>query len=112
MNKCLLLFALLCPLSVGASPMMCSGSDPQWQLLLDNTEGFFDFQGKQTQMEVADITKASNAETPIAYTLISDFDTAIVLIDARACGAGAASATVLTQRRSLPVVLTTCCQVP
>lgn len=99
------MFRILLPLFLGlAGPSLaqsfdCRGEDPLWLLQMDPQEGFFEFRGEKTRFDVPAITEPLNAGGPVGYTLVSDFDSLIVLLYTDL------NVTLLTQDRSEPVIL-------
>ncbi|MCP5086367.1 MAG: hypothetical protein GY952_06145 [Rhodobacteraceae bacterium] len=74
------------------------------------TEAMFSYLNKNIRFEVRLSTEAEGGAGPMAHTLISDFDTAILLVDEIPCSTGAdMTGYVLTQDRDLPILLSGCC---
>ncbi len=104
-------FAMAMPLCAQADtlpPLVCSGNAPNWTLSLADDTARFDFQ-RQSDMTIPHRTTAEGQDWPRAITLISRYDTAIVIIDQRQCGTAPYTAEVLTQRGETPILLTGCC---
>ncbi|WP_299350477.1 hypothetical protein [uncultured Shimia sp.] len=95
-------------------PLACDGEAPEWHLTLAGPVAQFDFVRKN-DFEVPQSNTAEGRDWPKAYTLISEFDTAIVLIDEASCEVGGQTwpitAHILTQRGQQPILLTGCCTV-
>lgn len=105
-----LLYGLTClPVLAHADVYTCAGTDPDWLLTLNETDGQFDFDNRMGRFDVMLQTLAEGRAWPQAFTLISSADTAIVLIDQRACGTDEYAAEILTQRGTTAVLLTGCC---
>jgi len=109
--------AVLCiaaaPVSAGELPALsCRGDN--WSLALNWETATFEHD-KVLEMTVPQYSVAEGHDWPVAVTLISDFDTAIAIIDKRQCQANGVdafyTAEVLTQRGTVPVLLTGCCMV-
>jgi len=110
MIKYAAIFALL-PIATSADtlpPLSCGGEMPEWSLQIIDDTAQFDFQ-RQSDMTIPQRTMAEGQDWPHALTLISRFDTAIVIIDQRQCGTDPYTAEVLTQRGETPILLTGCC---
>jgi len=92
--------------------LSCIGDN--WSLELNWETAVFDL-GETLEMTVPQYSVAEGHDWPVAATLISDFDTAIAIIDKRQCGMPGNetpfTAEVLTQRGTVPVFLTGCCTV-
>ena len=88
----------------------CASTEPEWELTIDDVQARFIFPAP-TKMDVPLITTVDGREWPIAYTLVGERDTAIVLLDKAMCDASQIRAHVLTQRAELPILLTGCCTV-
>ena len=95
-------------------PYACEGSDPDWFLTLAGPVATFDYLRKNT-FDIPQTNTAEGRDWPRAYTLIAEFDTAIVLIDEKTCELNGRpwpiTAHVLTQRGQTPILLTGCCTV-
>ncbi|WP_323764285.1 hypothetical protein [Marinovum sp.] len=95
-------------------PLSCAGEAPGWRLDLLGPVAVFHFPAR-TEMEVRLTTPAEGRDWPIAKTLTGPRDTAIVVLQERACVTGHGSfpieAQVLTQRGTTPILLTGCCAV-
>lgn len=93
----------------------CEGSSPKWVLTLLDNQAQFLFADRTIDFEIPQITVAEGQDDPLAYTLLSDADTAIVLLEEESCIAPGREAShevqILTQRRGLPILLSGCCQV-
>lgn len=93
----------------------CRGLAPDWQLQLTSTQAQLSYDRRDTTFEVPHFTPAEGRDWPRAYSLIADFDTAIVIVAKTACtlGDGPIShrAEILTQRGQTPVLLTGCCEI-
>lgn len=102
--------ALALPLCAGAAAaeLTCGGVEPDWRLDLAEDSAVFDFLRDGT-FEVPQMSMAKGADLPRAYTLIADFDTAIVIVADGPCSSGDLRAHVLTQQGTEPVILTGCC---
>lgn len=110
MTKLTALFAFL-PIATAAAPLpplICEGHMPEWSLHITDDTAKFDFQ-RQSDMTIPQRTTAEGRDWPHALTLISTFDTAIVIIDRQECETAAYTAQVLTQRGETPILLTGCC---
>ncbi|SHJ24856.1 hypothetical protein SAMN05444000_106128 [Shimia gijangensis] len=98
-----------------APPLTCEGYEPDWFLTLTETQAQIRF-GRKTDFEIPQSNIAEGQENwPRAYTLIADFDTAIVLVNEVSCALAGRewpiTAHVLTQRGQTPILLTGCCTV-
>lgn len=95
-------------------PLSCSGTAPDWRLDLLGPVAVFHFPTR-SEMDVKLITPAEGRDWPVAKTLAGPRDTAIVLLNERACSAADGTfpieAQVLTQRGTTPLLLTGCCAV-
>lgn len=95
-------------------PLSCEGRGPDWQLALAGDSASFTFQ-RSDRFDVPQSSIAEGHDWPRAYTLIAEFDTAILLVDKATCALGADTwpftAHVLTQRGQTPILLTGCCAV-
>lgn len=73
------------------------------------------FAKRDTRFDVPHFTIAEGRDWPRAYSLIADFDTAILIVDQLACRLGeqqtSHAAQILTQRGQTPILLTGCCEV-
>lgn len=95
-------------------PLACEGSDPDWYLSTGGTVATFDF-GRRGTFDIRQSSHAEGRDWPRAYTLIAEFDTAILVLDEGTCqtahGSFPIRAHVLTQRGETPILLTGCCTV-
>ncbi|GAA6165159.1 hypothetical protein NBRC116590_28630 [Pelagimonas sp. KU-00592-HH] len=95
-------------------PLTCEGVGPDWDLTLAEDSASFTFQ-RSDRFDVPQSSVAEGHDWPRAYTLIAEFDTAILLVDKATCTLGADTwpftAHVLTQRGQTPILLTGCCVV-
>lgn len=89
-------------------PLSCSGSDPDWSLEVSETEAEFSYLF-DSDLVIALITTPENGPWPRALTLTGRWDSAILLLTPIECISGTLSATVLTQRAEMPVMLVGCC---
>lgn len=100
--------------ALGEPALTCLGSAPDWRLELDSEEARFEYL-RSTEMTVPQSSRAEGRDWPRAYTLIAEFDTAILLADQTACSLNQApypiTAHVLTQRGQTPILLTGCCRI-
>ncbi|MCP9482066.1 hypothetical protein NNA36_08850 [Shimia sp. CNT1-13L.2] len=96
------------------APLTCEGVGPDWDLTLAEDSASFTFQ-RSDRFDVPQSSIAEGHDWPRAYTLIAEFDTAILLVDKATCALGADTwpfkAHVLTQRGQTPILLTGCCAV-
>ena len=90
-------------------PMSCAGADPSWSLVLDDGKAEFDFR-RQSEMDIMLDTPAQGSEWPRALTLIGRGDSAILILENRACENRNITARILTQRGETPILLTGCCE--
>lgn len=94
---------------------VCDGHQPNWRLSLEETEARFSFANRKTRFDIPHFTAAEGREWPRAYSLVSDFDTAIAIVDLGQCKLGndmlSHRVQVLTQRGQTPILLTGCCEV-
>ena len=101
-------------MSAADAPLTCEGLGPEWDLTLAGTTARFTYQRSNT-FDVPQSSVAEGHDWPRAYTLIAEFDTAILLVDKATCALGADTwpftAHVLTQRGQTPILLTGCCAV-
>ncbi|WP_372884759.1 hypothetical protein [Shimia sp.] len=99
--------------AMAGPPLKCSGTDPDWTLTLGASEARFDYL-RRTRFQVPQSSRAEGRDWPRAYTLIADFDSAILLVDRAPCDGGPTAAPyaahVLTQRGQTPILLTGCCR--
>ncbi|WP_127112203.1 hypothetical protein [Shimia sediminis] len=107
--------ALLAGTSAQADPpFVCQGHDPDWYLTLAGPVAQFDYLRKNT-FDIPQTNTAEGRDWPRAYTLIAEFDTAIVLFDEAVCDLEGRpwpiTAHILTQRGQTPILLTGCCTV-
>lgn len=103
-------FVLCLALPAYAEQYECSGTDPQWTISLNESVAEFSFE-RTTEFTIPDTAIALGREWPRAMPLISDFDTAVVVLDQGICGDSNLRAHVLTQRGQTPILLTGCCEV-
>lgn len=96
-------------------PLSCEGHDPDWFLTLAGPESQLHYDKRKTDFKVPQSNVAEGHDWPRAYTLVSDFDTAIVVVNEASCHLGNTSwpitAHILTQRGQTPILLTGCCTV-
>ena len=93
--------------------LICQGETDGWHLELEGDEASLTLVSP-TEMSVMDETRADAADWPRALTLIGDNDTAILILDPRACMLDPQadySAELLTQRANSPIFLTGCCRI-
>lgn len=95
--------------SAEAVNLFCSGSDPDWSLLYNETSAQFDFAGRISDMQVPQNSTVEGGDWPRAATLIAPRDSAVVIIHKRECGDGDHEMQVLTQRGETPLLLSGCC---
>lgn len=96
-------------------PLTCDGHDPDWSLTIAGPVAQMR-SDRKTDFTIPQSSVAEGkTEWPRAYTLISDFDTAIVLVNEARCttdyGEWPITAHILTQRGQTPILLTGCCTV-
>ena len=95
-------------------PLSCEGIDPDWYLTLAGTTATLDYLRKNT-FDIPQTNAAEGRDWPRAYTLIAEFDTAIVLVNEATCDLDGRpwplTANILTQRGQTPILLTGCCTV-
>ncbi|MCP5073335.1 MAG: hypothetical protein GY947_08590 [Rhodobacteraceae bacterium] len=97
--------------AVAAEDILCAGEGSGWILETSGDEATFRFRGKKTLFQIRLSTDAEGEYSAVAHTLISDFDTAILLVDSRSCGSDAPmTGYVMTQSRGLPILLPGCCR--
>ena len=89
----------------------CSGSNPEWQLTIAGDEAEFAFADRASKLDIPQRSTAEGANWPVAMTIVGPRDSAIVLLDQKACEAGDIAAHVMTQRGQTPILLTGCCEV-
>ena len=87
-------------------PLECRSDAPAWTLTLFSNGALYSRLGQTRDFSIAHETAADPGPWPHALTLLSDRDTAIVLL--RPDG-DAFSVDLLTQDRSLPVLFTATC---
>ncbi len=111
--KQVLLFGwMLClPTLAGALDIVCQGTAPDWVANISNEAAEFFYLNNNTSFEIPQFSVAEGGKAATAYTLISEFDTAILLIDPITCETGAPmTAYMMTQNRGLPILLSGCCR--
>lgn len=91
--------------------MSCTGQSPDWTLDIAHDGAVFNL-ARESELTIALDTPALDAEWPRALTLIGRGDSAIVILENRACESGDLTARILTQRGETPLLLTGCCQMP
>ncbi|MEQ9693346.1 hypothetical protein [Shimia sp. SDUM112013] len=95
-------------------PFTCDGADPDWHLTLAGPMAQLRYL-RNTDFEIPQSTRAEGRDWPRAYTLVSEFDTAIIILNEARCTVSGAqwpiTAHVLTQRGTTPILLTGCCTV-
>ena len=100
--------------ALASPPLACDGERPEWHLTLAGPVARFEYL-RSNDFEIPQSSTAEGRDWPRAYTLIADFDTAIVLVDEKPCMLGGQDwplpAHVLTQRGQEPILLTGCCTV-
>lgn len=122
LTKLALAFLLCAPAARAAEPLpalICSGVEPGWTLELEGGAGLLtpETGARATVMTIAQRTIADGRPYPRALTLISRTQTAIALVNRRACFDTASdveypfAADLLTQKRGLPALLTGCCRI-
>lgn len=89
---------------------VCDGHTPDWALNIAQDTARFAFAGRDLSFEIPQSSTAEGRDWPRTYTLIADFDTAIVVLDDAQCGDDSYRAHVLTQRGQNPILLTGCCE--
>lgn len=92
----------------------CAGALPGWTLTMDETAGTLTT-NRDVTMQIMDEAVADGPrDWPRALTLVGDRDTAIVLIENEACTVNHTDfpmqAQILTQRGTVPILLTGCCE--
>ena len=89
----------------------CSGDDPSWTLEKDGVTARYTYRGQTKDFDIPHFTTSEGRDTPIAYTLVSDFDSAIFLVDApNGVNMLPISALLMTQDRSQPIMLAGSCK--
>lgn len=99
-------------------PLLCGGTDPVWNLVLDDGRGAYTSpeQPDAIAYDVRLTTPAEGRAWPRALTLIGPRDTAIVLLDRSQCGITGSdrdhpyAAHLMTQRGTDAILLTGCCR--
>ncbi len=91
---------------------VCEGTAPDWQLDLapDTAQFRLPLTTPARHFDIPQHSSAEGHDWPQAFTLIADFDTAIVVLDAAQCGDMSLRAHILTQRGETPILLTGCCR--
>lgn len=108
-----LLFASLCLVSPAlADTMTCTGTHPNWQAELNGADATFTLRERSGDYSVELTTPAKNDPDTVAYTLISQTDTAILIVHPGRCNTADNIAHILTQERSEAILLTGCCRLP
>ncbi len=93
-----------------AGPLQCFGVTPVWKLNLTDETAEFTFRGETKSFDIPLFTVAKGLEAPIAYSLIGEFDTAIVIVNEFQCaGDQSKSVYVLTQANTAAILLSGCC---
>lgn len=114
LNHLIPVLALIATTAVAEPPLTCEGHDPDWFLTLAGPEAQFTFQRKNS-FDIPQSSVAEGRNWPRAYTLIAEFDTAIVVVNEVQCDLEGRTwpitAHVLTQRGQHPILLTGCCTV-
>lgn len=98
--------------------MLCGGAEPFWNLTIEDDRAAYSTpdQPDAVSFEIRLDTRAEGRDWPRALTLIARGDTAVILLDQRACSdtvsdrAYPYSGTLLTQRGVEPIVLSGCCR--
>ena len=116
-NRAILLWLVLAAPPAFAETYLCSGTDPDWSLELEQTTALFSAPDRTTtRYDVPLITQAEARDWPRAYTLVSRDATAIAVLRAQTCinpGVDREFGTtldILTQSGVTPVILTGCCR--
>lgn len=91
----------------------CDGDQPDWTLTISGDDAQFSL-SPDTAFRVPQRTNAEGREWPKALTLISERDTAIVILNESTCSSATMTglpieAFVLTQKGETPVILRGCC---
>ena len=102
------LFVFAQQVSAGDQPIFCEG-DTSWRLEVADELATLSFPSP-TELEVMLTTTAEGRDWPVAYTLIGQRDTAVLILDRRQCGDKPLTAELLTQRAQTPIFLTGCCE--
>lgn len=89
--------------------LTCRGTAPNWTLELTATAGTLVFRDQTSVMAIMQHTRAEGADWPRAMTLAGPRDSAIVILQRRRCNSDTHEAQVLTQRGTVPLMLTGCC---
>lgn len=114
LRAALVAFTALAGSAQADPPLACEGYDPDWFLTLAGPVAQLRYLRK-TDFEIPQHSVAEGKDWPRAYTLVAEFDTAIVLIDKDDCKLGDQTwpikAHVLTQRGQTPILLSGCCTV-
>jgi len=92
-------------------PLVCQGTAPKWDMVVTEDDTVFDHLIASSDMDIALVTTAQDADWPAALTLIGRGDSAILIVEPAACDTGELSARVLTQRGETPLLLTGCCSI-
>ena len=87
----------------------CAGSNPEWQLTIAGEQAEFAFADRASKLDIPQRSTAEGANWPVAMTIVGPRDSAIVLLDQKACGTEDIAAHVMTQRGQTPILLTGCC---
>jgi uncharacterized membrane protein len=97
--------------------LRCYGAEPYWSLEITALSATFSsMDGPDRSYDVQLVTAAQGRLSPLAYTLISQSDTAIAIVGERQCNDTMSderfshSIEVLTQRGSEAIMLTGCCK--
>lgn len=102
-------FALLVCFAPQAQALTCAGTNPNWTASLTGGTAKFRYLEREGSYTIPLTTPAINNAETIAYTLISDFDTAILLVHPGACNGFESQAHVMTQDRGEAILLSGCC---
>ena len=86
----------------------CYGTAPDWRLTITNTAASFQFENRSIQFEVPQHSRAEGRDWPLAITMVARNDTAIVVLEPSATGY---VVDILTQRNTVPILLTGSCEV-
>ena len=104
---------LAAPAEAEVPGLSCTGSDPDWQLVLDagTQTAIFDFANREVAFDIPQQNQAAGRDWPLAVTLVSRDDTAILILRPLACGRASHMIDILTQRATTPIPLTGYCEV-
>jgi len=96
-------------------PMTCEGGNPDWTLSVTADSAQFSF-SEAKSFDIPQRTQANERDWPKALTLITEHETAIVILNEAQCSNETVTdypieAFILTQRAQTPVILRGCCTV-